>query len=58
MSQDVGESQNQTLPLQKLLIVERLILTIVVPQHLLKHASIPPPLQQQGAILRSTYHRK
>jgi hypothetical protein len=44
MSQDVGESQNQTLPLQKLLIAEGLILAIVVPQHLLKRASIPPQL--------------
>jgi hypothetical protein len=42
MSQDVGESQN--LPLQKLSIVEGLILAIVVPQHLLKRASIPPQL--------------
>jgi hypothetical protein len=30
MSQDVGKSQNQTLPLQKLLIIEGLILAIVV----------------------------
>jgi hypothetical protein len=44
MSQDAGESQNQTLPLQKLSIAKGLIFAIVVPQHLLKRSSIAPQL--------------